>query len=82
MTGACQTPTEVDRNMNVQSMFTIALPYLAATVIAAAYGMGYIDGVTAIALAGALGLPSPLAHAAEVVGAAVKAAKEKKAAKP
>jgi hypothetical protein len=56
----------------------VVLPYLGAVAIAAAYGFGYINGETVIALVGALSLPSPLAHAAEAIGAAVQTAREKK----
>lgn len=58
--------------------FKLALPYLGAVAIAAAYGFGYVDESTAALLAAALAIPSPLAHAAEAVGSAVKAAREKK----
>ena len=58
--------------MNLKSIFTVALPYLAALVLVAGVATGYVSPELAAMLAVALGIPSPLAHAAGAMGAALK----------
>lgn len=63
--------------MNVKSIFTVALPYLAALAIVAGVATGYVSPELAAMLAVALGLPSPLAHAAGKMGEALGPKSEK-----
>lgn len=58
--------------MNFKSLFTVALPYLAAAILVAGVATGYVSPELAAMLAVALGIPSPLAHAASTMGAALK----------
>lgn len=58
--------------MNFKPVFTVALPYLAAAALVAGVATGVVSPELAAMLAVALGLPSPLAHAAGAMGAALK----------
>lgn len=58
--------------MSAKSMFTVALPYLAAAALVAGVASGYVSPELAAMLAVALGIPSPLAHAAGALGSAMK----------
>lgn len=69
---ANQAATAGAPNMNAKSLLTVALPYLAAAAICAAVYMGKVSPEMAAMLAVALGLPSPLAHAAGKLGEALK----------
>lgn len=62
--------------MNAKTLFTVALPYLAALAIVAGVATGRVSPELAAMLAVALGLPSPLAHAAGAMGAALAKPKE------
>ena len=59
--------------MTIKSFFTVALPYLAAIAIVAGVATGVVSPELAAMLAVALGLPSPLAHAAGKMGEALGA---------